>query len=129
MCFYKNSRYNEDQVQCAIGEINIPHKSQMNNNTRNRISDKNRGLLRPIRYLYIGLFDGHGGPGVAIKASKELHQIVHEGLEDVIEYLIECDDGYCDWGTNRSTKEDDEQGKQEFFKYIYICVFPLKYIL
>ena len=48
-------------------------------------------MLKPIQYLYIGLFDGHGGPGAAIKASKELHQIVHEGLEDVIEYLIRCD--------------------------------------
>ena len=87
----------------------------MNNNTRKAyLADKNRGLLRPIRYLYIGLFDGHGGPGVAIKASKELHQIVHEGLEDVIEYLIQCDDGHWDWRTNKNTKEGDEQGKQEF---------------
>jgi serine/threonine protein phosphatase PrpC len=115
---HKNSRYNEDQVQCAIGEISIPHKSLykiQNNNTRKAyLADKNRGVLRPIRYLYIGLFDGHGGPGVAIKASKELHQIVHEGLEDVIEYLIQCDDGYCDGRANKNTKEDKEQGKTEF---------------
>ena len=70
-------------------------------------------MLRPIRYLYVGLFDGHGGPGVAIKASKELHQIVHEGLEDVIEYLIQCDDGNCDSRINKDKKGDEIQGKKE----------------
>ena len=52
--------------------------------------------MKPIKYLYIALFDGHGGPGVAIKASKELHQIVHEGLEDVVEYLIRCEEDIPD---------------------------------
>ena len=52
--------------------------------------------MKPIKYLYIPLFDGHGGPGVAIKASKELHQIVHEGLEDVVEYLIRCEEDIRD---------------------------------
>ena len=42
----------------------------------------------PIPYLYIGLFDGHGGPGCAVKASKELHQIVHEGLDDALEFIV-----------------------------------------
>ena len=60
------------------------------------------GLLRPktsdlggkskstIKYLYIGLFDGHGGPGCALKASKELHQIVHEGLDDALHYIVKA---------------------------------------
>lgn len=40
-----------------------------------------------IPYLYVGLFDGHGGAGCAIKVSKELHAILHEGLEDVLPYM------------------------------------------
>ena len=43
---------------------------------------------KKINYLYVGLFDGHGGPGCALKASKELHQIVHEGLEDALEQIV-----------------------------------------
>ena len=101
-------RYNEDQAQCAIGELRIPPNSQINNNTRKFcFADTNRGQLRPIRYLYIGLFDGHGGPGVAIKASKELHQIIHEGLEDVVEYLIQCDDDYYDYTNIEKNKTGD----------------------
>ena len=48
------------------------------------------GNVKPINYLYIGLFDGHGGPGCALKASKELQQIVHEGLDDALEYIVKA---------------------------------------
>ena len=64
------SRYNEDQASIVLSQL------------RPKSSD------RSINYLYIGLFDGHGGPGCAVKASKELHQIVHEGLEDVLEKIM-----------------------------------------
>ncbi len=40
-----------------------------------------------IPYMYLGIFDGHGGSGCAIKVSKELHAILHEGLEDVLPYM------------------------------------------
>jgi len=91
------SRYNEDQATCVLGNINIPPKSKINNNIKlSYLGETNRCLMRPIKYVYVGLFDGHGGPGAAIKASKELHQIVHEGLEDVVEYLLQCEDEYCD---------------------------------
>ena len=72
-------------------------------------------MLKPIQYLYIGLFDGHGGPGAAIKASKELHQIVHEGLEDVIEYLIRCDLEDFESKTN----ELETEGNNYLQLYIY----------
>ena len=72
-------------------------------------------MLKPIQYLYIGLFDGHGGPGAAIKASKELHQIVHEGLEDVIEYLIRCDLEDFESKTN----ELETEGNYYLQLYIY----------
>ena len=104
-------RYNEDQAQCVIGNINIPPKSQINNNIRRAyLGDQNRCLMKPIRYIYIGLFDGHGGPGAAIKASKELHQIVHEGLEDVVEYLIQCEDDYCDPHADKNKRTGTEPG-------------------
>ena len=71
--------------------------------------------MKTIRYLYIGLFDGHGGPGAAIKASKELHQIVHEGLEDVVNYLIQSDDEdhYCSNSDSDINKKHllSQQGK------------------
>ena len=97
-CFpWYDSRYNEDQAQYAIGQIDIPPTSRINNNIRKLyLNSQNRCSMKPIKYLYIALFDGHGGPGVAIKASKELHQIVHEGLEDVVEYLIRCEEDIPD---------------------------------
>ena len=64
------SRYNEDQASIILSQL------------RPKSSD----IL--INYLYIGLFDGHGGPGCAVKASKELHQIVHESLEDALEKIM-----------------------------------------
>ena len=64
------SRYNEDQASIVLSQLR-PKSSDMS-----------------INYLYIGLFDGHGGPGCAIKASKELHQIVHESLEDALEKIM-----------------------------------------
>ena len=64
------SRYNEDQASIILKQLR-PKSSQT-----------------PINYLYIGLFDGHGGPGCALKASKELHQIVHEGFEDALEQIV-----------------------------------------
>ena len=54
------------------------------------------------------MFDGHGGPGAALKASKELHQIVHEGLEDVAEYLVQCKDDSCDTDKNNSSGEQSK---------------------
>ena len=44
-----------------------------------------------IPYLFIGLFDGHGGSGAGIKVAKEMHQILHEGLEDVLPYMLNPD--------------------------------------
>ena len=40
-----------------------------------------------IPYLYVGLFDGHGGAGCAVKVSKELHKLLHESLDDVLPYF------------------------------------------
>ena len=65
------SRYNEDQASIILSQL------------RPKSSDRSI-----INYLYIGLFDGHGGPGCAVKASKELHQIVHESLEDALEKIM-----------------------------------------
>ena len=64
------SRYNEDQASIVLSKLR-PKSSDIS-----------------INYLYIGLFDGHGGPGCAVKASKELHQIVHESLEDALEKIM-----------------------------------------
>ena len=69
------SRYNEDQACVFEGQLRPK-----------RAADDNK----PINYLYIGLFDGHGGPGCAVKASKELQQIVHEGLDDALEYIVKA---------------------------------------
>jgi serine/threonine protein phosphatase PrpC len=33
--------------------------------------------VKPINYLYVGLFDGHGGPGCALKASKGNHSYIN----------------------------------------------------
>ena len=67
--------------------------------------------ITSIHYIYIGLFDGHGGTGAALKASKELHQIVHEGLEDVVEYLNPYDDEYCDTNTSNEQRQESDCGK------------------
>ena len=64
------SRYNEDQASIILKQL------------------RPKSSPTPINYLYIGLFDGHGGPGCALKASKELHQIVHEGFEDALEQIV-----------------------------------------
>lgn len=67
------SRYNEDQASIFQGQL------------------RPRGnTMKAFNYLYVGLFDGHGGPGCAIKASKELQQIIHEGLEDALDYIVEA---------------------------------------
>ena len=107
-----DTRYNEDQATCVLGEIIIPPTSQINNNVNKAYCAENkRHLTRPtsVRYLYIGMFDGHGGPGAAIKASKELHQIVHEGLDDVVEYLEPYED--CDSNHSQSTQISELNGK------------------
>ena len=70
------SRYNEDQACIFQGQLRP--KSDLGNNQK----------AKPINYLYVGLFDGHGGPGCAVKASKELQQIVHEGLDDALDYIV-----------------------------------------
>ena len=70
------SRYNEDQACVFEGQLR-PKRAAAEDN-------------KPINYLYIGLFDGHGGPGCAVKASKELQQIVHEGLDDALEYIVKA---------------------------------------
>ena len=64
------SRYNEDQAAVYQGELS-----------------RGRGF-KPVKYLYVAVFDGHGGPGAAVKAMKEMHEIVREGLDDVRDYLI-----------------------------------------
>lgn len=71
------SRYNEDQACIYQGQL------------RPKSSNDLAGQ-KAINYLYIGLFDGHGGPGCAVKASKELQQIVHEGLDDALDYIVKA---------------------------------------
>ena len=79
---HTHKRHNEDQATCVVGSLNIPPSSQINNNTKKscRVENGRSPSFTSIQYIYIGLFDGHGGTGAALKASKELHQIVHEGL-------------------------------------------------
>ena len=72
------SRYNEDQACIFQGQLRP--KSDLGNYSQKK--------TKPINYLYFGLFDGHGGPGCAVKASKELQQIVHEGLDDALDYIV-----------------------------------------
>ena len=71
------SRYNEDQACIFQGQLRP--KSDLGSSEKK---------AQPINYLYFGLFDGHGGPGCAVKASKELQQIVHEGLDDALDYIV-----------------------------------------
>ena len=55
------SKFNEDQATVVEGELTCSNG------------------VRRIPYLYVGLFDGHGGTGCAVKVSRELHNILHEG--------------------------------------------------
>jgi len=57
-----------------------------------------------IPYLYIGIFDGHGGPGAAVKVSKELHGLLHESLEDVLPYIVNPD--------KLAEEEEDEKARR-----------------
>ena len=70
--FSGKSKLNEDQASYIYDEL-----------TRN--PDE-----KPIKYFYFGLFDGHGGPGVAIKCAKELHHIIHEGQHNQVEKVKWC---------------------------------------
>ena len=91
------SRYNEDQASIILSQL------------RPKSSD----IL--INYLYIGLFDGHGGPGCAVKASKELHQIVHESLEDALEKIMFAFKKEQE-GNNRITFKSSSEIKVNYFK-------------
>uniref|UniRef100_A0A0K2V9R8 Protein phosphatase 1Hlike [Ceratitis capitata] n=1 Tax=Lepeophtheirus salmonis TaxID=72036 RepID=A0A0K2V9R8_LEPSM len=67
------SRYNEDEACILHGKL----------------TSANRGISIP--YFFIGLFDGHGGPGTSVKASKELHLVVKQSLEDVLDMIIDME--------------------------------------
>ena len=73
---------------------------------------------KPIKYFYAGLFDGHGGPGAAIKTSKELHHIIHEGLDDVLSYLIDeennpIESAFTDKISNGSQADEDSDEEED----------------
>ena len=64
-----------------------------------------------IPYLYVGLFDGHGGAGAAVKISKELHSMLHEGLEDVLPYMTNPDK------QKREEEEAQKTAAEEFDEF------------
>eukprot|EP00095_Tigriopus_kingsejongensis_P001652 maker-scaffold801_size95070-snap-gene-0.20 protein:Tk01652 transcript:maker-scaffold801_size95070-snap-gene-0.20-mRNA-1 annotation:"hypothetical protein DAPPUDRAFT_323991" len=75
-----------------------------------------------IPYLYVGIFDGHGGWGAAIKVSKELHTMLHEGLEDILPYMVNPEK-LCDQPTEvdsahaeLSDHSDDEEDESKEIK-------------
>ena len=100
------SRYNEDQACIFQGQLRP--KSDLGSSQK----------AQPINYLYFGLFDGHGGPGCAVKASKELQQIVHEGLDDALDYIV------------RAHKAEVEGDNKTLYGFLYIftknCTFTFK---
>ena len=97
------SRYNEDQACIFQGQLRP--KSDLGS----------METAKSINYLYIGLFDGHGGPGCAVKASKELQQIVHEGLDDALDHIVKAHrvemEGSHLWKSTQTTSiSSDEKG-------------------
>jgi protein phosphatase 1H len=97
------SKYNEDQASVFIGQLRLK-------------SDPVTGAVnKPITYLYIGLFDGHGGPGCAIKASKELQQIVHEGLDDALENIV---------AAHKVEQQGEERPGQLCARFVSHCHIP-----
>ena len=67
------SRFNEDQSCIFRGQLRPPKSEAYN-------LEAEDGSVKPINYLYIGLFDGHGGPGCALKASKGTIHILFQNL-------------------------------------------------
>ncbi len=83
------SRYNEDQASVFLGKAwHLCLYRIRYHFPAGELWPKSEGISNPIPYLYVGLFDGHGGPGCAVKASKELQQIVHEGLDDALDFIV-----------------------------------------
>lgn len=96
------SKLNEDQATVHEGQL-----KGMN------------GVIIP--YLYVGVFDGHGGSGAAVKVAKELHGILHEGLEDVLPYMVSANKPSSNVveveelsNTSDDEDDDDEDDEDEF---------------
>ncbi|KAI7811637.1 protein phosphatase 1H isoform X1 [Triplophysa rosa] len=93
------SALNEDQACCEVVELRKrpeDHSSPSYTPTsRRRSSLPSADILETIdnpehkelNFHYWGLFDGHGGSGAAVFASKFLHLHVEEQLQEVLEIL------------------------------------------
>ncbi|XP_051975548.1 protein phosphatase 1H isoform X1 [Xyrauchen texanus] len=93
------SALNEDQACCEVVELRKrpadPSSPNYTPTSRRRSSLPNGDILETIEstevkeldFHYWGLFDGHGGSGAAIFASKFLHLHIEEQLQEVLEIL------------------------------------------
>ncbi|TRY76263.1 hypothetical protein TCAL_02675 [Tigriopus californicus] len=94
------SKLNEDQATVHEGQL-----KGMN------------GVIIP--YLYVGVFDGHGGAGAAVKVSKDLHGILHEGLEDVLPYMVSvnkpCPNVEVEELSSSSDDDNDDDEEEDEF--------------
>ncbi|CDQ83123.1 unnamed protein product [Oncorhynchus mykiss] len=74
------SMLNEDQASCELLYMN--DKKQSNSTL---LDDNGDGTGIPLQYW--GMFDGHAGSGCAIMASKLLHRLIRDRLEDIAHLL------------------------------------------
>ncbi|XP_070967806.1 protein phosphatase 1H-like isoform X1 [Oncorhynchus clarkii lewisi] len=77
------SMLNEDQASCELLYVKKLSDKKQSNSTL--LDDNGDGTGIPLQYW--GMFDGHAGSGCAIMASKLLHRLIRDRLEDIAHLL------------------------------------------
>ena len=96
------SKLNEDQGAVWRRKLtpkwwaNMPKESlEANEDNVNKLETDAFDVKDPsLTYTVFAIFDGHGGPMVAVIAAKELESILHEKLENVADILIPNNNSY-----------------------------------
>uniref|UniRef100_A0A674MS77 Protein phosphatase, Mg2+/Mn2+ dependent, 1J n=1 Tax=Takifugu rubripes TaxID=31033 RepID=A0A674MS77_TAKRU len=76
------SMLNEDQASCEKLFVKKPNSKHRNSTL---LEDNRDGTGIPLHFW--GVFDGHAGSGAAIMASKLLHRIIRDRLEEICHLL------------------------------------------